>query len=226
MHRFIPRIIIICLVIVAPLCATFFFKTLPPKQLLAYLLTNTVLFIILSRSYAVKSSQLRYRVQTGQELLNMSQSDHQKEVQQHAALGERVTRYSGLKKIIEDLNQQLDPNKVSFKLASSAYALAAERKGACSLFLLDQAGHRLVFMNGFGQEAEAQDPREADMLDWWVVKHQVPLFIEDISRDFRFDLERVMGSSHRFSSAIIAPLMAGKTLMGVLRLDHADTAAF
>jgi diguanylate cyclase (GGDEF)-like protein len=227
MHRSITRLIILVLVIVAPLCATFLFHTLPPKHLLFYYLVNTLLFIALSRNHTVKSSQLRYRVQTGQELLNMSDADNRKLQEQHASLEERMVRYDGLKKIIEELNQQMDPDKVTLKLASGAYTLVADRKGECLVFLVDETGHRLSLGSAFATPNEhASREREADMLDWWVIKHQTPLFIEDISRDFRFDLEKLSHAGHSFGSAIIAPLMTGKVLLGVARLDNSQTRVY
>lgn len=58
-------------------------------------------------------------------------------------------------------------------------------------------------------------------------KARQPLLIEDIKKDFRFDLEKIEAQHIRpVSSLISAPLISERKPMGILRLDNSSPSFY
>ncbi len=69
--------------------------------------------------------------------------------------------------------------------------------------------------------------KEGDIFDYWVLKHNRGLFIEDLAKDFRFDLEKIEGLKSRVVNSLIeAPLALGKRILGTLRAESREKNAF
>jgi len=69
--------------------------------------------------------------------------------------------------------------------------------------------------------------KKGDILDYWVLRYNQPLLIEDISADFRFDLEKVSSLKERvINSLILSPLSLGRKVTGVLRAESKDKRSF
>lgn len=62
--------------------------------------------------------------------------------------------------------------------------------------------------------------KEGDMLDYWALRHNQGLLIEDIAQDFRFDLEKIDSLKTRvINSLIISPMSIGDKAIGLLRVE-------
>jgi diguanylate cyclase (GGDEF)-like protein len=63
--------------------------------------------------------------------------------------------------------------------------------------------------------------KEGDIFDLWVLRHTSPLLVEDIKKDFRFDLEKLKSQYQRpILSMISSPLISDHKFLGILRLDN------
>lgn len=145
-----------------------------------------------------------------------------KEQQNTSALKEKILRYNSLKEIIEEINQNLDLEAVADSLAQIAFSIISNNKGVCVLYLVDNETQKLSLF-----KAKKEDKnliiraKEGDIFDFWVSRHAAPLLIEDIKRDFRFDLERLKEEEERrFGSLISSPLISEDRFLGMLRLDN------
>ena len=79
-----------------------------------------------------------------------------------------------------------------------------------------------VFLKGIQIQAE-----EGDIFDKWVLRHSVPLIIEDLRKDFRFDTDNLRNQDLRpVSSIISSPLISNNSLLGLLRLENKDSGFF
>jgi diguanylate cyclase (GGDEF)-like protein len=175
--------------------------------------------------YINKKYRLRIQQQNLQEKLNILADQNSHELRNQVALQEKIGRYRSLKKIIEDINQNLTLEFTTNSLADIAFSLIADNKGVCIFYLIDNENP--IKLNLYKAKREDKDliikAKEGDIFDFWVLRHASPLLIEDIKRDFRFDLEKLEAQDTRpISSLISAPLISEHRFLGILRLDHSQ----
>lgn len=169
--------------------------------------------------------QLKLKVEDLQEKINIINDQRSREFNNKIALQEKIARYGSLKKIIEELNLSLDLESIADHLVSIAFLLIANNKGTCLLYLLDKDAHLSLSLFKSRKENKSLiiKTKEGDIFDLWVLRHLSPLLIEDIRKDFRFDLEKLKAEDTRsISSLVSAPLLSEYRFLGVLRLDHPD----
>ncbi len=156
-----------------------------------------------------------------QEKINLLAENNNQESKNKLAFQEKIKRYHSLKEIIENINENLDLEYISDSLTSAAFSFIAKNKGNCIFYLADKHGKLNLYKTKKEDRALVIKDKEGDIFDAWVVRHTTPLFIEDIKKDFRFDLERLTGQDTRLISSLIsAPLISNNRLVGVLRLDN------
>lgn len=193
-----------------------------------FYLVNFVFVVILANKTAKKKAAIKYDIQKVEEELNVLVSENSKEEKHNLSLQQKISRYNSLKEIIEELNQKLDLDFVSGKLVSIAFSMISLNKGAVLLYLVDSETQKLSL---FKTKKEDKDlvikAKEGDMFDIWVLRHTSPLLVEDVKRDFRFDLDKLKrGEARPIVSLISAPLVSGHRLVGILRLDSATANLF
>jgi diguanylate cyclase (GGDEF)-like protein len=171
------------------------------------------------------SFQRRCRIEINKQDLheknNLLTEEMAKQRKQQQILMSKSARYNSLKDIIEQINQNLSLEKIAEQLCYLAFKLISGNKGLCVLYLVDERSQRLkVFTAKKEDEALVIKAKEGDIFDFWVLRHNSPLIVEDARKDFRFDPEKLKGQSVRpVLSLISAPFLSENRLLGVLRLD-------
>jgi len=173
--------------------------------------------------------QLQLQSQDTSEKINILNDQDSHELKNKIALQEKISRYSSLKKVIEKVNQNLDLESIADSLVLLTFSLIANNQGACLLYLVDKETQ--VSLSLFKTKKEDKEliikSKQGDIFDFWVLRHASPLLIEDIKKDFRFDLEKLKVEAVRpFASLISAPLISEHRFLGILRLDHPDTGFY
>lgn len=109
-------------------------------------------------------------------------------------------------------------------LTEIAFSAITANKGSCILYLTHPQTQRLnIFKTKKEDNQQVIKAKEGDVFDLWVLKHSTPLLIEDIKKDFRFDLEKLQEEYLRpISSLISAPLISEDKFLGILRLDNQE----
>lgn len=192
------------------------------KSLFLFFLVNIIIVAYLFKRNSDKKYYLDYQMQGIQEKLNLLNDDNLKEHQNSSALKEKIVRYNSLKEIIEEINQNLDLEAVADSLAKIVFSVISNNKGVCVLYLVDAQTQKLAL---FKTKKEDKNliirAKEGDIFDLWVTRHASPLLIEDIKRDFRFDLERLKEQEERrVASLISSPFISEDRFLGILRLDN------
>lgn len=191
-----------------------------PTLLLFYLviLLTLVFYVTASRK---KIIFLHSESELLEEKINLLNEEVIKENYNKASLDRKIERYSNLKEIIERLNRDLELESVAKNLVNIVFSLIANSSGTAILYLLDNQSHKLNLF-----KVEKQDKglviksKEGDIFDLWVLRHTSPLLIEDIKKDFRFDIEKLSLQDKRtISSLISCPLLSENKLVGILRID-------
>jgi len=193
-----------------------------PALSLFYLANLVTIFYLLKKS-SLKKDHLRIVSQDLQEKLNILKDQNSRELSNTAALQEKIRRYNNLKKIIEEVNQNLSLEAIANQLAEASFVVIGAHKGICILYLVDTQSQTLsLFKAKKEDEKLIIKAKEGDIFDLWVLKHTSPLFIEEIKKDFRFDLEKLKSEIYLrpFSSLISSPLISDHRFLGLLRLDN------
>lgn len=146
-----------------------------------------------------------------------------REIKNKSALQEKTRRYNSLKRIIEQINQNLFLDFIASSLAEIAFSLIANNKGVCMLYLIDERAQTIT-LNLFKTKKEDKrliiKTKQGDIFDFWVLRHATPLLIEDVRKDFRFDLEKLKMQDQRpVLSLISSPFITEHSFLGILRLD-------
>ncbi|MFH0913328.1 MAG: sensor domain-containing diguanylate cyclase [Candidatus Omnitrophota bacterium] len=205
------------------------YTDIPPlKLLLFFFLINALSVYYLLQRYSKRRQYLKIETQHFQEKINILSTENIKEGKSKSAIEEKIKRYNKLKEITEEIDRSLDLEDIGDKLTSIAFSLIARDKGTCILYLLDS---RTQTLSLFKTKKEDKDliikAKEGVIFDFWVLRHASPLLIEDIKKDFRFDLEKIEAQHIRpVSSLISAPLISERKPMGILRLDNSSPSFY
>ena len=210
------------LYIILPLYLTFSLKSIATIFLLIFYLINALMVFYLFRKSFNRKSRLKIQVLNLQEELNVLKDEFAKEFKNKISLQEKIKRYDSLKKIIEEINQELDLKTISNNLTTIGFSMIGRNKGSCILYLVDAQTQKLTLFKAKKEDERLMlKAKEGDIFDLWVLRHTRPLFIEDVKKDFRFDLERIAAQDIRpIISLCSAPFISENRFLGILRLDN------
>ncbi|TBR16260.1 sensor domain-containing diguanylate cyclase [bacterium] len=179
------------------------------------------LIIYCIRKDLQKKYNLKFQMQHLQEGINIINDKMSAEIKNKLSLQDKTKRYASLKEIIEEINQNLERDSITETLVSVAFNLISAGKGSCLLYIVD---HQTQKLNLYKTKKEDRrlviKAKEGDVFDLWVLRHGSPLFIEDLSNDFRFDHEKIkLQEARPIASLISAPFVSENRFLGILRLD-------
>lgn len=151
-----------------------------------------------------------------EEDINMFSDELQKKKTDTKHLEEKLLRYSMLKDVAESLTTTLTMEEIA-KIIIEKTAETIKKAGRILLFLVDVQKEELMLSASQGPlKVKA---KKGDIFDRWVLKHGIPLIVEDVMQDFRFSSTDKEEANKYFKSLIITPLLSGNKVIGILRMD-------
>lgn len=210
------------LYILLPIYLTNHFAPKPLRLLSIFYLINIPLTFYLLKKDSKRKHRLQLANQDLQEQINILNDQNSQEFKNKVALQEKIRRYNSLKKIIERINQDLNLNSIADTLSLIAFSLIANNEGTCILYLADEQTQKLSLFKTKKEDSKLIiKAKEGDIFDHWVIRQGTPLLVEDIKKDFRFDLEKLKTQDVRpILSLISSPLISEYRFLGILRLDN------
>ena len=140
------------------------------------------------------------------------------------ALQKKVTRYTQLQSIAEELSNMTDLSAIAQLAIERAFELIG-KSDACLLFLVDREQQELsLFTSKKRDTIPSIRAKHGDQFDRYVLRTHRPLLVNDVRRDFRFTVS--VSPERTVSSVIACPLLLGQSPEGVLRLDSARAGAY
>ncbi|RJO63957.1 MAG: GGDEF domain-containing protein [Candidatus Omnitrophota bacterium] len=221
-------LLLFSLYFLVPLVLAFNYRTVPALVLAIFYTVNSMLVIYLFKANSIVLSRLGAQNESLQEAINVLIDQNAKEEQSALAIREKIGRYNTLKNIIEDLNENLSLDYVANNLANITFSLLGRNKGCCLLYLMDTKNQKLTLFKTKKEDSGLViKAKEGDIFDYWVLRHTSPLYIEDIKKDFRFDLEKLKNQDLRpLSSLIAVPFISENQFLGILRLDNSQPHSY
>ena len=224
---FCPALLILFYIII-PVVLSSKFNLKLIQIILVFGLPNFVVIYFLIHFHSRKLSALILDIEKMQEGINIVDNHIKRQKEFIAGFDSRINRYNSLKLLIERINQQFELEVISKSLLDSVFQLVGQRRGNCILYLVDVNNQKLVIYATKKQKPHLViKAKQGDIFDYWVLKHTTSLLVEDIKKDFRFDLEKIEGEYTRpIRSLISAPLVSQERVLGIIRLDSPDVLSY
>ncbi|MCM8780498.1 MAG: sensor domain-containing diguanylate cyclase [Candidatus Omnitrophica bacterium] len=180
------------------------------------------------RSYLYKKNIILLHFQDLQENINLLNRQIRQELHNADAYKIRIRHYQNLRDIVEAINKEISLDFIGDSLAHIAFSTISNGKGNCILYLVDPRTQRLsIFKTKKEDRGLFIKDKEGDIFDVWVMRNSIPLLVEDIRKDFRFNLDKLNQHQIRpIGSLISSPLISENKFLGVLRLDSAYTGFY
>lgn len=138
-------------------------------------------------------------------------------------LDEKLLRYLILKDVAESLTTTLSLDDIAALIIERA-SNTIKKEGRVLLYLVDMEKQELML--SASQGALSVKAKKGDVFDRWVLKHGIPLIIEDVAKDFRFSSKDSEAAKESFRSLIVSPLLSGNKIIGVLRMDSLNEGVY
>ncbi|MDL2285455.1 GAF domain-containing protein [Desulfovibrio sp. OttesenSCG-928-F07] len=141
--------------------------------------------------------------------------------------GKDKSYFRALYEVVSVINSSLEPQVVLQKIAEQL-TVAMEAK-ACSIRLLDRTGSLLLasaahgLSRGYVRKGKVEVKKS--QLDTEVISSGNPVYIEDVSRDTRFQYPEA-AKEEGLTSVLVAPLKVEGKVIGVVRVYTKEKYAF
>jgi len=187
-----------------------------------------LIITLLYRNSASRKYKLEYMIDELQEKINIHTDQSLQEESFSRSLQTKISRYNSLKEIIEEVTRDLDIDSVATSLTSIASSVISNKNCTCLLYLIDTRHQKMVLIKTRKSDHEQViKAKEGDIFDHWTMRHMSPLFIEDMKKDFRFDVEKLKAQEMRpIGSLVSAPFVSEQRFLGSLRMDSPEPNAF
>ena len=160
------------------------------------------------------------RIEEIAENINVLKDEHSRHKREAVSLEKKGHRYNFLKDIVSALNSTLNLEDVVKNIMDNAFNIVGKSDSGL-LFLVDTSRQELNLALSVNKASPDRiKTKKGDMLDEWVFKQRQALLVEDIKKDFRFSEDRFTKYERPFRSIISCPLMEGRKVIGILRLEN------
>ena len=179
-----------------------------------------------SRIRLIRANNLK--IEKLDEEINLLENDIKTKSANIAGLNEMLKRYSVLKDVVESFSATLSLEEISKLIIEKVLETLGKGSERALLFLVDVAKQELALSSSMSTDGGHLPikAKKGDAFDHWVLRHRIPLIIEDITRDFRFRASDIDEAKGRFRSLIAAPLVNENKVMGLVRIDNPKELAY
>ena len=156
---------------------------------------------------------------------NLIKDHFQNRTAEVRAMEVKINSFVGIKSLADKLSTLLSLDDVIKVAVESAFSIFKGRSRVM-LYLYDSKSQEMNLVHTVkAEDRRVPGMKKGGIFDRWVMKNMKALLVRDISKDFRFS---VTGDEREedFLSLISKPLISENNLLGILRVDSPDEAAF
>jgi len=158
--------------------------------------------------------------------INLLQENIRQEKESLNILPLKYTQMSFLFQISQKLIEAIDDEDI-IKLTISVLEELFPQAESFIFFEFDKEKDAIILVHSLKKYDFYIKEKKGNILDHWVLKHNVSLLVEDITKDFRFDFNKISAySSRAMNSFIVSPLSIGNKILGVVRVESRKASAF
>lgn len=145
----------------------------------------------------------------------------------HNTFNNRLTTFLILERCIEDINTVKESEEGVWGVLPTMLVQMYPQIDTILIYKFDHEMNYLHLKKSIKKENVIIKEKRGDIIDWWVLKNNKFLIIEDICSDFRFDVLHTLCYSERgVQSLIVAPIGVGDKILGLIRLESVNKNAF
>lgn len=192
----------------------------------SYGLVFLIIFFIFQQNRR-RINLLEIKKQDLSEKINLFEESIKKEKSMLLSLDKKNSRYALLKQALDKFNQSLILEQVGRIIVEETFGLFG-CSGSVFIYLINQENNNLeiTFTKKIDSKLIVKE-KYGDLFSEWVLKHNQVLLVEDASKDFRFDAERIKNEiSRQVGSVMIAPLITPDRFIGILRIESQQPTKF
>lgn len=142
------------------------------------------------------------------------------------ALKKKLNRFFQMKELISSLSVRLDVSDVAAVAVDAAFNIIG-KADSCYFYIVDTQKQQLALITAKQKNSGAKiKNKTGDIFDHWTFKQRQSLFIEDVRKDYRFDLDKNIEAGNNFKSLISAPLIIEEKIIGSIRLNSVKPNVF
>lgn len=143
------------------------------------------------------------------------------------ALKKKLHRFFQLKELMNDLSVRLEVRDVAERIVEAAFTIIGKADG-CYFYMVDTQKQELALLAAKQKNNDLKiKNKTGDIFDHWTFKQRHSLFIDDVRKDYRFDLDKSMDmASNNFKSLISTPLIIEEKIVGLIRLNSSKSNMF
>jgi len=202
------------LTILIAITSRFFYALNIPTFLITFLITDNEI-----KKHSYYSHVAGIRIEEIKENINILEDEYIRHKKETVSLEKKEGRYSLLKDVVSTLSSTLFLEDIIKKIMDNAFNIVGKSDSGL-LFIVDTAKQELhLALSGNKISSEKIKTKKGDILDDWVFKERQALLVEDIKKDFRFSEDKFDEYKRPFRSVISCPLMEGRKVIGILRLE-------
>lgn len=171
--------------------------------------------------------KFRSKISDTEDKINLLSEDIQRKEEILKRLPAEYTRASSLFDTSNKIIELVDPQEISSFIVSSCADFLPQADNIM-LFIFQRNKDALILVNSFKRQGSSViKEKKGDLLDKWVVRHNQCLIVEDLTKDFRFDCNRVIAFKERDAKSFLAsPLSIGDRILGTVRIESRNTDSF
>ena len=193
---------------------------------LLILVVSGVMFIFFYKSKDKLRIKLSSETELLQERINVITESIEQKKNLVNNLPSKYQRVSSLFEVSQKLIELIEPDEI-FDFLIKTLANLFPQADNILLFNFDREADSLILMRSHKQKDIVIEEKTGDVLDKWVLQHNRSLLIEDLTKDFRFDCNRVIAyTSRAMNSFILSPLSIEYRFLGMVRLESAMPLRF
>lgn len=169
-----------------------------------------------THSYALREEKLEEETLA----VNTSMDNRKKGI---FALKRKLARYLTLKGVVESFSTILPLDEITVLVIDKALETLG-KEGRALLYLVDIEKQELMLASS--RNETRIKAKKGDIFDQWLLRHRRSIIVEDVTRDFRFPARDVEEAAKDLVSLIASPLISEDKVIGIIRIDSAETAYF
>lgn len=161
-----------------------------------------------------------------EEKINLLEEELKEKNELFLILPRRARKILSLSKVIDKFVSYIDKEKVYNFLGEKLVDFFPQADNIL-IFHFDREDNFLELTYSFKKHDVIIREKRGDIMDFWVLKHNQSLIVDDLSQDFRFDCSQSIAFQERnIHSFISSPLSLGEYILGIVRIESRKKNAF
>ena len=178
----------------------------------------------LHKNFEDETKEMELSIEKLDEAINLLSQKIKRESQDDERMRASLKKTTYLRSITEDYSRTIYEEDILDLIVKNAFELFPDANRVL-LYAVDPEKQELKLVRSKKRDSEFPiKAKKGDLFDRWLLKHDMPLLVQDARKDFRFSVKEELDEG--FSSIISTPLISENKTYGLLRIDSKEKNKF